>query len=380
MTFQYAPEYEKIINFSISLCMAFESNRIPEDQLPDNEELRKAVEAAFASLVKVIQPYRNELAVFFFSDSSKLSAFTEWRLNDLKDKQQLASIETMLNYFRKMSIEDWALSVLKDYGSSSLSAESFYYELLRNPALLISYIQSLEVPDQVKLGIIRATTATEPLIKSFLRFMTAYCAKFEEEYLAFSGWMESKAEELETLLPDHFVEIMNRLSSEKHNNDGDVEVYYSSLAFQPLGAISVVPDKSIFLSIGLESKILNEVNQKEQLEVTRAFKYLDEPKHVAILKALLNGEICVMDIQDILKKEYTIPQPTLSGYLQDLFEMGAVKRHYEGVKCYYKIDPTYIDKGRAYFDMFDRLLVKGGADHEKKMAQAGDDDTSSKRN
>ena len=380
MIFHYAPEYEKLVNLSISLCMAFDSDGIPEDQMPQNERLRTAISHAFASLVKVMQPYRNELAVFFYSDSTKLSAFTEWRLNDLKDKKQSASIETMLDYFRKMPIEDWALSILKDYGSSSLSAESFYYELLRNPPLLISYIQSLEVPDQVKLGIIRATTATEPLIKNFIRFLTAYCTKFEEEYSAFSSWMESRAEELEVLLPNQFVEIMNRLTSEKHNKDEDVEVYYSSLAFQPLGAISVVPDKSVFLSVGLEAKVLNEVSKKEQLEVTRAFKYLDEPKHVAILKALLKGEMCVMDIQDIIKKEYTIPQPTLFGYLQDLFEMGAVKRHYEGVKCFYKIDPTYIDKGKAYFDMFDRLLVRGGAEHEKEMAQAGNDDTASKRN
>ena len=358
MTFHYSPAYEKLINFSTSLRMAFESDKIAVDQLPESEGHRAVTEDAFASLVKVMQPYRNELAALLYHDPARLSLFTEWRLRDLKEKKQSATIDTMLDYIENMELEEWALSTLRRYGSPSLSAESFYYELLRNPPLLISYIQSLDVPDAVKLGIIRVTTATESVKKVFMRFLQLYRAVFEEVYPRFSEWAEARTAELEATLPDQLFINAEPFSVSNHA-DSIHDVYYGSLFFQPLGANDIYMDDSLFIAIGLAADIFDQPKQIEQLEATKSFKYLDEPKHIAILRALLGGELCVMDILTSIKEEYTIPQPTLSGYLQDLFDMGAVKRHYEDVKCYYEIDPSYITKGKAYFDVLDRLLKKG---------------------
>ena len=368
MTFQYTPEYEKLINFSISLGMAFDSDEIPEDQRPQNERLRTTIENAFASLVKIVQPYRNELAAFFYHDSARLSLFSEWRLKDFIEKGQSATIDTTIEYIEKMSMEDWTLSVLKRYGSSSLSAEGFYFELLRNPSLLITYIQSLDVPDPVKLGIIRATTAAESQVKTLIRFLVLYREAFNNVYASFSGWIEPRTEELESILPSQFDLIFEQLPGARINQDKLKEVCYGSLVFSPLNANDTVLDNTVFISIGLASTIFEDNKQIGQLETIRAFKYLDEPKHVAILKALLGGELCVMDILTSIKDEYTIPQPTLSGYLQDLLEMGAVKRHYEGVKCYYEIDPAFVEKGKAYFDTFGKLLREGEKGNETEMA------------
>ncbi|MEA4824740.1 MAG: hypothetical protein VB111_11610 [Clostridiaceae bacterium] len=355
--YQHSLVAGKTRDFVSSLALSFEFDRLPDNITPHEESLKRIVEPAFAALVEVVKPFRSDLALFLYHAPGEVSFLTSYAMNLLHRLHRIISMDDLCRSLSALSDEEWKLELLLHFGSSSTTATGFYRELLKNPALTISYIRTLDVSDSIKLGLSNLVTIPGALSKELLQFLAAYRVCFDAVYERFEKVMEERSKALENALRLDLEGILTRLARKRYDISGIESVIYASHVFPTTDFCSSQQTELLFLYIGLEYPLTPDIQTAGSLLTTTMFKYLDAPKYIAVLRTLANGELCVTDIQRSLREEYQMPQPSLSGYLADLFEMGIVRRRYEGKRAYYEIDETYFKNAKAYISDAENVLL-----------------------
>ena len=356
MTFQYSKDLEIIENFIYSLVAAYKMDAIPDDYLPEDLHLRELTVSAFSELVQTLKPYRNDLTLFFYHLPGDLCFLSGQLRSVVKARKGILSLEEMLCSLRSLSADAWMLSVLKHYGSASANEESFYRELSRNPSLLISYIRTLDLPDSVKLSIIQFLMAPEVGRNNLCDILTEYSQKFRTVFPVFDVLIRERCPELENKLCEKLFGFLKHYP--ECTTDEITTVYYGFIIFNSKAGRCGKYDELLLFFSGMEHSMLDDAERKTSLEPSGLFQYLDEPKHLAILSILADGELCVADIHKKLQNQYKIPLPTVSGYMQDLYEMGIVRRYAMGTKSFYSINPEYFSEVEKYFTQVKNSILR----------------------
>ncbi len=92
------------------------------------------------------------------------------------------------------------------------------------------------------------------------------------------------------------------------------------------------------------------------LEIDRLFHALSDEKRIRIIEFLGAGECCVCDLASALG----LGQSLLSFHLRTLKEAGVVKDRRDGRWVHYTLDPTALERLKAFLGRVERSARRGG--------------------
>jgi ArsR family transcriptional regulator len=98
--------------------------------------------------------------------------------------------------------------------------------------------------------------------------------------------------------------------------------------------------------------------------LTDVFKGLADPTRLRIMNLLLQGELCVCDIQRVLGAS----QPNVSRHLNYLKHSGLVLDRPEGFRVYYRLVDSRYEPLKGLFE-FLRMAVKGDENLRQDLGQ-----------
>ncbi len=367
--FRYTPDYEKLCNWFSVLVQAWENDTYPADYLPEDPDLREKVQTVFGALHALARPYRRELEVFFHREKGEVSFLTRWRMRQIERLDREITMEEYLSSLERLTEKEWLYEVLTHYTAvaampESLAAESFRRALMGDPGLTVTYIQALELPDAVRLGLVRLAAVPAPLTEMLTRFLRSTEAAFECCWAGFAPVLAARQAFLAENLDAEKAWMMakgQRPGTAGAKLEGVETVSYGSLLFQARDYWYSGFGGTVSLMIGVERTLEAPPSPAAAPETSRLFKYLDNPRYMAILRVLSEGEKCVAEIQRALASQagLSAPQSSLSGYLTDLYEMELLCRSSDGAKTIYSINPAWFGKARAWIDAAERSLLRG---------------------
>lgn len=340
-------------NISLSYCDIYGYHRdfiagmsisVNSDRISDNDPPLEP-DGPLASFFSIAKPYRKKLSPFFTCKTGStcfMSSFIQKRLDLLSPEADIAAC------LKSTKAEEFKVELLKFYSGDTTNSVDFYCRLIKNPDVLLPYINTLDISDDVKYGLIYFINLPDNVLKDLSRFIDAYVPAFKCEYPLL---LEKAARDIDAIKSCPLSRLNQKLKDtcRAYNNMTETgkfsSLVFTHSLFMPSALLFSAHEEQLRVILGHKYLQTDSPDNSTELALTDIFLPLASAEKFRIINYLSGGKRCCVTA---IARDLNIPLPTLSHHLVSMNKTGLLLKISEGKNNIYSLDPAYIDKAKTY--------------------------------